>query len=311
MENINQEQVVKELIIEHNKCRQDPKAYAKILETYLTYFTDEFCYKLPNSDISIKTTEGKKAYQECINFLLKQESIGILELCEGLCKSSEDHVKDMGPKGLIGHIGSDNSNPQQRIERHIKWGVTCSENLTFGPKSSQDIMVGLIVDDAVPDRGHRKNVFNPALKYMGSYLDVHKDIRYMCVMNYAGEIIEDSQKGKYFQTNNIEIIKTITHNLNCSVTTKTEKKRKKLTNIEKKVKKEDFFGKMKKIRQTGKMLFDEQDYKKFDEHIPSDAVSVTIKKISSIENGRLTKRIYKTYIRLDGTKHVVEYEDKS
>ena len=68
---------------------------------------------------------------------------------------------------------------------------------------------------------------------------------------------------------------------------------------------------MKKIRQTGKMLLDENEYRRYDEHIPSEAVSVTIKKVTSIENGRLTKRIYKTYLKMDGSKHIVEYEDKS
>ena len=314
MENINQEKLLKELVVEHNKCRQDPKCYAKLIETHLTYFVDEFSYKLPDTDILIKTNEGKKAYQECINFLNTQEALGPLELCEGLCKSSEDHVNDLGPKGTTGHAGTDGCTSQQRIERYIKWGVTCSENITFGPCTPQDIIIGLIVDDGVPDRGHRTNIFNSSLKFMGGYLGLHKDIRYMCVINYVGEIIEDNQKGLYFKSGNetVRTNKTNSHNDTFNKTnTKTIKPRKRLTDIEIKVKKEDFYGKMKKIRQTGKMLLDENEYRRYDEHIPSEAVSVTIKKVTSIENGRLTKRIYKTYLKMDGSKHIVEYEDKS
>ena len=311
---IDQEKFVKELLNEHNKCRKDPLGYSKIIETHLTYFTDEFTYKNPHSDIAIKTTEGKKAYQECIAFLTKQEPLGTLDLCEGMCKSSEDHVNDLGPKGITGHDGTDGSKSSQRIERYVNWGVTCSENITFGPITSEDIVVGLIVDDAVPDRGHRTNIFNKDLKFMGAFLGPHKEIRFMCVMNYAGQIIEDKLKGLYFKSPANETIKTMNntkHNTKNSSTFKSTKPRKKLTDMEKRVKHEDFFGKMKKIRQTGLMLIAESDYNKMDEHLPPEIVSVTIKKVSSFENGRLTKRIYKTYLRMDGSKHVVEYEDKS
>ncbi len=48
------------------------------------------------------------------------------------------------------------------------------ENLAYGLITGKEAVIGLIVDDGVPDRGHRKNIFNDAWIDVGNYFGSHK-----------------------------------------------------------------------------------------------------------------------------------------
>ena len=41
-------------------------------------------------------------------------------LSEGMSKASKDHNEDLGPCGLVGHVGKDKSTHWERIERYGK-----------------------------------------------------------------------------------------------------------------------------------------------------------------------------------------------
>ena len=44
----------------------------------------------------------------------------------------------------------------------------------------------LLVDDKVPNFGHRKNILNPAFKKVGVSIRPHKVYHYNCVMEFGG-----------------------------------------------------------------------------------------------------------------------------
>ena len=48
----------------------------------------------------------------------------------------------------------------------------------------------LIVDDGVPERGHRENIFNPEFKVFGCYTGAHSDFETMSCLDLAGGFVK-------------------------------------------------------------------------------------------------------------------------
>jgi len=131
---------------------------------------------------------------EAIDFLKQVKRMSALKASEGLFLAAKDHVEDTGKKGLVGHDGSDGSTAVQRMERYGKWEKTAGENVAYGVDKARDIVIQLIVDDGVPGRGHRANIFNADYRAVGVAMGSHRTYRSMCVIDFAGGFRDDAQR---------------------------------------------------------------------------------------------------------------------
>jgi uncharacterized protein YkwD len=183
---INYNNLSKNIVQEHNVIRSNPSLYIPILETYLKLFKGYTLHR-PNGQ-QIETNEGPKAYQEAIHYLKEVSVLKPLQRDERLDKACLDHVIDIGKNGITGHEGSDGKYFVDRIEKYAEWDGVITENIDFMSSNAVDVMIGLIVDDGVPLRVHRKTIFSPDINYIGCGSGEHSVFGIVNVLNYVGEI---------------------------------------------------------------------------------------------------------------------------
>ena len=175
----------REVLAEINLARASPKKYADYLAEHRRRFTDDFTYR-NESGAMVRTQEGVKAVDEAIAFLKSAKAIKALRPSEGLSLAARDHVGDIGKSGITEHTGADKSTPKDRIERYGKWEKTMGENISFGMAIPRCIVMQLIIDDGIKERGHRANIFNPAFSLVGIACGPHSGFRNVCVTDFAG-----------------------------------------------------------------------------------------------------------------------------
>ena len=180
------EEIEKEIFKCHNEIRANPSSYITKLKDIIPYFKDEIYYHPLEG--AITTHEGVDAIEDAIQFLKSMNPVEELIYSEEISKACRDHIWDIGPKGLIDHIGSDGSNITDRIEKYCEWDEMVAENLDFGFEDGSNIIMNMIIDDGVKERCQRKNIFNKDFKYIGIGVGPHKTFGIGVVIGYANNI---------------------------------------------------------------------------------------------------------------------------
>ena len=172
---------------EVNFARTKPLAYADTLRPYRALFHGKVV-KLAGQIHPILTDEGAPAVDEAIAFLERQQPLGVLGTDARLARAAQDHVKNQGPTGQIGHTGTDGAILPDRIERYGAWVGVIAEDIGYGYATGKEVVRQLIVDDGVADRGHRVNIFNPRLRLIGVACGPHARYETMCVLDFASNL---------------------------------------------------------------------------------------------------------------------------
>lgn len=178
-------EIEKEVILEINKLRSDPPRYAEEYIAPLAKHYDRRILYYPG-DQPLITREGVSALNECVRELKKQHPLPVMYPSQGLTKAARDHVRDQSKTGKTGHTGKDKSSMRDRIERYGDWQIKIAENIAYGAKTPRQIVVYLLIDDGVRDRGHRKNFLTPDFKTVGIAVGNHPQYGVMSVMDFAG-----------------------------------------------------------------------------------------------------------------------------
>ncbi|WP_125255754.1 CAP domain-containing protein [Brevundimonas fluminis] len=169
------------MLAELNQARRDPRAYARRAREFRALFRGDR-FQRPG-EIAVVTQEGVAAVDEAIRFLETQPPLPPLTRSPLLDRAAADHARDQGRTGQVGHVGSDGSSPHQRMRRHGAWRAT-AETIAYGPTPEHAVMQ-LIVDDGVPDRGHRAIIFSPDYQMVGAACGPHPRWRTICVVTFA------------------------------------------------------------------------------------------------------------------------------
>ena len=177
-------QLSREVLDEMNLMRTDPQGYVKYLLEYRAQFRGDQVIR--PGRITIQTHEGVAAVDEAIAFLQRQKPLSPLQPDNLLALTALDHVMDQGPTGFVGHFGSDGWDFATRVTRRggEPYG---GENISYGYDTAREVIIQLLVDDNVRDRGHRVNLFRTGFVRAGVGCGPHAVFYYMCVIDYGYE----------------------------------------------------------------------------------------------------------------------------
>jgi uncharacterized protein YkwD len=178
----------REVLAEINLVRADPQKYASYLEAARQYYKGNL-FKRPGA-VAITTEEGVKAVDEAIAYLRSLKPMPPMQISKGMCMGSHDQATDQGQTGAVSHQGFDRSTYWERVRRYGEWSDPISENIAYDDGTARDVVMNFIIDDGVPGRGHRNNLFNAKNLFLGVSCGKHPTYGAMCVCTFAGDYKE-------------------------------------------------------------------------------------------------------------------------
>jgi uncharacterized protein YkwD len=178
------------VIRELNLARQNPALYATFVEELRGRMNGNVMI-LPGRT-KIRTKEGTRALGEAIRFLRSAQPQAPLSLSPGMSRAAADHCADQASGGF-GHAGRDSSHADGRIARYGTFGGCWGENISYGKATARDVVLALVIDDGLPARKHRNNIFNSNFNFAGAAFGRHARFGTVCSMDFAGTYTERGQ----------------------------------------------------------------------------------------------------------------------
>ena len=278
--NINYEEIEEELFKEQNELRKNPQNYIEKLEKSLNYYQNNILSK--ENEIPLPTYEGINAVKNAINFLRNQQPVPELIFSKEISLSCKDLVNDIGPKGLISHEGTEIKNIYNRLEKYCDWDGAIAENLDFGFKIPENIIMNLIIDDGDENRYQRKNLFYPDFKYVGIGVGPHRDYGICVVIEYAYNIREKGTQyinvDEFIKKN----VKLNLENINKNSENDNEEENKRVIN---------------------------NPFQDGEPDAPDNTISLRVEKEEKEVDGTIMKITKKIFTLDDDSQHIVEIEE--
>ena len=179
-----------------NKYRANPRELARHLERLKKYLDTSSNILSEPDKIQIQMVEGEEVFNEAINYLKNLKPLEPLQWEDALAASAQEHVDDIGPKGLLLYQSSDGTEPEERITKYGTYEESLGENIDFGPNDAIGVIVSLTLDDGEEERPHRDNLFKNDYKKIGIACGPHQTEFQMCVMDLAYDFIPKGQENK-------------------------------------------------------------------------------------------------------------------
>jgi hypothetical protein len=147
-----------------NDIRQNPTKYAEVLQKRVI---DNLDQRGLNTKTRVMSNEGRTAWLQGKDFLAKKAPMRPFSLNEGLTAAAYLHSVYQAGINQLTHDG-----PKEMDERMYEFGQMTSGGMGENIMDRKEIdyemwMLEFIVDDGVPDRGHRDNIFSEEYKQIG------------------------------------------------------------------------------------------------------------------------------------------------
>jgi uncharacterized protein YkwD len=168
---------------EINILRADPRAYAQSLRALRPRYEGKLLH-LDGRD-PIRTHEGVKPLDEAIRLLERTKPLPALRWEPGLAHAAEDHAADIGARGVLDHFGAKGESPLDRVARYGVLQGPGGENIAVAFADARLVVIYLLIDDGVPDRGHRKAFVDKRYEQIGVGCGAHARFKTVCVMDFA------------------------------------------------------------------------------------------------------------------------------
>ena len=97
-------------------------------------------------------------------------------MSQALTIAAQRHADDMSKNNFTGHNSSDGSTLSDRINKigekpkygNFVWGENIGGDFSYKERNhALNSVKGLLIDDGVKSRGHRKNLLSPDFTYIG------------------------------------------------------------------------------------------------------------------------------------------------
>jgi len=164
------------VMAELNRVRADPGELAAELSRY--------AQDNGLSRASQRSNYDPYAVDEAIDFLERQPPLKALEHDRRLADAASDHVVAQGRTGEIGH-GAPGS-LGRRLQGRGVWAGMSGETISYGQRTPRDVIVQLVIDHGVMDRGHRRLIFSKGYSVAGVACGAHVEYGRICVIDFAG-----------------------------------------------------------------------------------------------------------------------------
>jgi uncharacterized protein YkwD len=154
-----------------NYFRQNP-------ERFYTTVIKQFLEQFP---------EARSAYSRSLENDIKKAplTLSLLVPDYGLLATSKQHATDLVNRGsIISHTSSNGKTFVQRLQEAGKYSCG-AENVYVGSFSALESLITLLIDNGVPDKGHRRNLLDPKFSRMGVSFQSAGTARGVLVQDFA------------------------------------------------------------------------------------------------------------------------------
>lgn len=174
----------RQVFAELNGARLQPQALSQSLRRTRALFTGEVAHEAPG-DLGQMTHEGAYAFDDAIRFVDGQGRLPALVWDEDLAGAAADHADEQSLSGGFGHRGASGVTLGRRVASHVTGKPLLAEVISYGQTSPLGVVRQLVVDDGLPRRPHRNDLFDPALHHVGVACRPHPLYGSVCVIDLS------------------------------------------------------------------------------------------------------------------------------